>query len=384
MTPCLVPGDAVSNDVVGMEAVLAARGHEVAIFADNWAPAPVSVRHVNEIGSFLQDPSAVLIYHYSVGWDIGLRLLNERPCKTVVKYHNVTPPAFFEGVNEDYAAVCRHGRQQLAAIATAGCDLYLSDSEYNARELAEAGTGSTPNLVVPPFHHIDRLFGVEADLGIIDRYRDGRANVLMVGRLAPNKRHDRLIEAFAHYFHGYNRQARLLIVGKEDDRLSGYTNALRRQVKRLRLQDAVVFCGAVSDAALKSYYLLADAFLLTSDHEGFCVPLVESMAMKVPIVAYAAAAIPETVGNAGLVWAEPGPEVLAASLSHLIQDEETRRACSQAGWVRYHQRFTNEQIEANFARVMKDTLGDADGAFSLESANVGSIPRELGGPVEAA
>ena len=145
LTPCVIPGDAVSNDVIGMEAVLTARGHEVRVFADTWAPSPLAIRHVNEVASFLQDPASVLLYHYSVGWDVGLQMLRDLPCKTVVKYHNVTPPQFFDGINADYAAVCRHGRAQLAAIATAGCDLYLSDSEYNAREMGEAGAGTTEN-----------------------------------------------------------------------------------------------------------------------------------------------------------------------------------------------------------------------------------------------
>jgi glycosyltransferase involved in cell wall biosynthesis len=118
----------------------------------------------------------------------------------------------------------------------------------------------------------------------------------------------------------------------------------------------VVFAGEVSDHALKAYYQVADAFMITSEHEGFCVPLVEAMAMKVPIVAYASTAIPETVGTAGLVWEERNPYLLAESIKSIVGDRSVGQALSDMGWRRYAQHFTNARIEAEFLNAINGLL----------------------------
>lgn len=356
LTPSIVMADAVSHDVIGMSQVLAAQGHEVRLFAANWTIAEPEVRHVKRIRAYLKDHSGLLIYHHSVGWDAGLAMLKEVNCKRIIKYHNVTPPEFYDGVSEDYRHVCQAGRDQLNTIAHAGCALYLSDSEYNMRELIGAGASQSVSLVVPPFHQINRSTALEADLSILDAYRDGKTNILMVGRVAPNKGHALLIDAFAAYHYDYNDDSRLLIVGKEDERLRAYTEVLHKKVQQLGLDNAVNFTGEVSETALKAYYLVADVFMITSEHEGFCVPLVEAMAMKVPIVAYGSSAVPGTVGRAGLVWQEPDPELLAASLHCIIEDESLAAALGVMGWRRYQHFYTNEKIAAQFLQALNGVL----------------------------
>ena len=356
LAPCLMRADAVSNDALGMYQVLAAQGHEVRLFADNWEIAAPKVQHVRRLPAYLKDPSSLLIYHYSMGWATGLTLLKEVSCKKVIKYHNVTPPEFYDGVSDDYKNVCQAGRNQLNAITRVGCDLYLSDSAYNMQELVIVGASQNMSMVVPPFHQINRSLALAADLDIVDAYRDDKANILMVGRVAPNKGHALLIDAFAVYHDNYNSASRLLIVGKEDARLRAYTEALRQQTQRLGLGKAVIFTGEVSEAALKAYYLVADVFMLTSEHEGFCVPLVEAMAMKLPIVAYGVSAVPATVDRAGLVWQEPDPELLAESLHCVIEDESMAVAFGAMGWRRYHQLYTNEQIAVQFLQALNGVL----------------------------
>jgi glycosyltransferase involved in cell wall biosynthesis len=348
--------DAVSNDALGMYQVLAAQGHEVGLFADSWHIAEPKVKHVRELRAYLQDRSGLLIYHYSVGWDTGLAILKEANCTRIIKYHNVTPPEFYDGISEDYRNVCQAGRNQLNAIAHTRCDLYLSDSEYNMQELIGAGASQSVSLVVPPFHHLNRSMALEADLTVLDAYRDGKANILMVGRVAPNKGHTLLIDAFAVYHYNYNNASRLLIVGKEDERLCAYTEILHNQAQQLGLRNAVIFTGEVPESALKAYYLVADVFMITSAHEGFCVPLVEAMAMKLPIVAYGSSAVPTTVGRAGLVWKEPDPELLAESVHCVIEDESLAVALGVMGWRRYHQLYTNEQIATQFLQALNGIL----------------------------
>jgi glycosyltransferase involved in cell wall biosynthesis len=178
----------------------------------------------------------------------------------------------------------------------------------------------------------------------------------MVGRIAPNKGHPALIEAFAAYHRDYNQESRLLIVGKEETRLNAYNRMLRKIAARLKVQGAVVFAGGVPDNQLKAYYEAAHVFMITSEHEGFCVPLVEAMSMKMPIVAYASSAIPATVNGVGLVWHERNPYLLAESVNSIVKDEHLAAALGEMGWRRYEQHFTNERIETQFMSVIRQLL----------------------------
>ena len=188
----------------------------------------------------------------------------------------------------------------------------------------------------------------EADLEILDRYSNGSVNLLTVGGVRPNKGHAALIEAFATYLHHFNNKARLFIVGSEDKSFATYKSSLREMIEAWHVGTHVVFTGQVSDDSLKAYYLLADVLLMTSEHEGFCVPLVEAMAMKVPIVAYASTAIPETVQDAGLIWEQRDPFLLAQSIESLLTDETAKMALLSRGSRRYEERFSNRAIAEQF------------------------------------
>lgn len=352
LAPLLTPGDAITNDILGMYEALERTGLDVRIYAAETDFNGLKLRHISKINSFINRPADILIYHYSIGWEPALELLHKKSCRRVVKYHNVTPPEFFVPWSRDYEIACRSGREQLRAVASSDCDLYLSDSEYNMRELVEYGARAEKSLALAPFHHVDRLSELDADLSTLNNYRDARANILMVGRVAPNKGHAALIEAFHLYHHHYNPESRLFIVGKEDRRLGSYSAHLRELAARLRVQDSVVFTGEVTDEELKAYYLLSHLFMIASEHEGFCVPLVEAMAMKLPVVAYASSAIPLTVGGAGLVWPERDTRLLAESANFLIRDEALMAALGLMGLRRYEQHFTNERIEAAFMKAL--------------------------------
>ena len=214
LTPSITTGDAVSNDVMGMYKILKELGHETRLYAEGWTFDEPTVWPAHKIPAFIKNSSDLLIYHYSRGWDFGLRLLHDLGCRTAIKYHNVTPPEFLVRFSEDFARLCQEGRDQLTAVARAGCDLYMSASAYNERELLRAGTPEAKSTVIPPFHHIDRLDSITPDQSVLDAYDDDYVNILMVGRAAPNKNHPALIEAFAAYHHDYNRKSRLLVIGK--------------------------------------------------------------------------------------------------------------------------------------------------------------------------
>lgn len=334
-----------------MQQVLRSLGHDVRLFA-NESPSTIDVFPLSKIRKFLKAPDDILIYHYSMGWNIGLELLREVTCRKVIKYHNITPPEFFAGISIDYETVCRGGREQVKDIATANCDLYLADSHYNAEELIREGADRSKCVVVAPFHHIDKLAQLAPDTRVLDEYVNQTLNILMVGRVAPNKGHGSLIETLAVYRHHYGGNARLLIVGKEAPQLAAYSQWLRQLATSNGVDGFVIFAGGVSDEQLKAYYLVADFFMVTSEHEGFCVPLVEAMAMKVPIIAFASSAIPATIGDAGLVWQERNPYLLAESIDYLNRDESVSAALGQMGRRRYEQVFSNDRIAEEFLRAL--------------------------------
>ncbi|HZV03610.1 MAG TPA: glycosyltransferase family 4 protein [Gemmataceae bacterium] len=348
------PGDAVGNDALEMQRVLSARGHTVALFSSHWVKQSEYSRDIAELADYLaDDPQAILIYHHAIGWTAGLDLLRRTACRRIVKYHNVTPGRFFAGFPGDTVRICQLGREQLRDLAKADCDLYLSDSPYNQGELIDAGAPADRCAVVPPFHHIDRLHNLTADPEILRHLDDGRANLLFVGRRAPNKGHRFLLDAFAVYREHYDRDSRLLLVGREDRALISYSNQLREQASRLGVLESVLFIDGVTEAELKAYYERASVFVLTSEHEGFCVPLVEAMALQVPIVAYGTTAVPHTVGDAGLVWDEPDPFLLAQSIDTVLRDEAVRRSLTERGRRRYQQLFANPRIERDFLHALR-------------------------------
>jgi glycosyltransferase involved in cell wall biosynthesis len=356
LTPSITTGDAVSNDVLGMYEILKKLGHETRIYAEGWTLKEPKVWPAPKIRNFLRSSEDLLVYHYSRGWDFGLDLLRTLKCRTAIKYHNVTPPEFFENFNRDLVLMCLAGRKQLSSIASAGCDLYMSASRYNERELLQEGVARERSFVVPPFHHIDRLNELEADRRILDSYGDGHTNILMVGRVSPNKGHPMLIEAFAAYARDYNPHSRLFIVGKAETRLNAYNRLLSEMVRYLKLQDRVVFAGEVSDSQLKAYYRVAHVFMITSEHEGFCVPLIEAMSMGVPIVAYGSSAIPGTVDGVGLVWTQRDPYLLAESVNAIVKKRSVGAALGQMGLRRYEEHFTNEQIKTQFLEAIGKVL----------------------------
>ena len=356
LTPTLTPADAVSNDVLAMRRVLSARGHEVRIFAENSNVAGEQIEAPAAAVSYLRTEDDVLIYHHSIGCTAGVETMQAAACRKIVKYHNVTPPEFFEGISEQHQRLCESGRSQLKNIIVARPDLYLADSAFNQSDLIAAGSEEHKTFVVPPFNQADELLAGEADLELFDSYHDDSVNLLMVGGVRPNKGHADLIEAFATYYYHFNGQTRLFIAGAGNKAFEQYAAALRRLIDEWSIDSRIVFTGEVSNEALKSYYLLADALLITSEHEGFCVPLVEAMAMKVPIVAYASTAIPETAQDSALIWDERDPYLMAQSIDFLRTNEAEKMALVYRGSRRYEENFSNRAIEKQFLELLDRIL----------------------------
>jgi len=311
-------GDAISNEALAVQARLRASGTESDIFAEKVHPRMAHLSRPLWQYREVSSPEAVCVFHFSIGSAAG-RLAFHAPDRLVVVYHNITPARFFLGFHPHLAGLCHHGRRELRAFAPRTA-LALGDSEFNRRELEEAGFERTG--VLP----------IVLDLGRYDRSPspvvrrlcgDARTNVLFVGRIIPNKRIEDLVRTFAAFQRWVEPRSRLLLVGDYRG-FERYLDRLQELVRELRL-DEVIFTGQVDDDELYAYYRSAHVFLCLSEHEGFCVPLQEAMLFGVPVVAYAAGAVEETLHGGGVLLREKRPEEVAELLGRICGDGELRR-----------------------------------------------------------
>ena len=348
LTPTFSIADAVSNDVLAMRNALRHRGHEVNIFAESSnVPGEDTAEPANAL-SFLNGPDDVLIYHHSIGSAECLETIKAVSCRKIVKYHNVTPPSFFAGVSAKHEKLCASGQSQLEEVIKCRPDLYLADSAFNKSDLVAAGSEAGKTFVLPPFNQAGELLAGEVNFELLDEYDDDVVNLLTVGGVRPNKGHVDLIEAFAIYHYDFNAHVRLFIVGGTNESFEEYAAKVEHAIDWWSIGSRIVFTGEVTGDVLKSYYLLANAMLITSEHEGFCVPLVEAMAMKVPIIAYDSTAIPETAADAAILWHKRDPYLMAQSIDFIQANDAARMALVYRGSRRYEQSFSYAAIEKQF------------------------------------
>jgi glycosyltransferase involved in cell wall biosynthesis len=305
-------GDAIGHEVLGIQRVLRGAGYESEIFVQTAEPR---VEDLTLHYSDLRDASHsenILIHHFSIG-SRASRLAYALPDRMVLIYHNITPPHYFVDINKELVRLCFRGRRELA-LYQSRCDLALGDSEYNRQELDALGFSPTGVLpVVPGFDHLS-----VADSRTVDGFADEWVNVLFVGRVIPNKRFEDLIRAFHAYKTFFNPRSRLLLVGSHSG-FERYVAMLHGLIGRLGVRD-VHLVGHVSNEELTAYYDVADVFVSASEHEGFCVPLIESFHMGVPVLAYAATAVPSTMDGAGVLYTDKDPMHVAALINAVIED----------------------------------------------------------------
>jgi glycosyltransferase involved in cell wall biosynthesis len=359
LTPTVLPGDAVSADILGMCRWFRRRGHEAHVYSSRrHHTLRRRVRPLRLYEPYLGRHEDLLIYHHSVGWPAGLRLF-ERSCNVRIgKHHNVTPAVFYRPYNALYVRACDKGAVETVRLLECGAELWLADSEFNRQQLIALGAEPDACRVVPPFHEVERLReGLEHE-ALAAKLR-GRTSFLFVGRMAPNKGHLHLIRALAHYRHYLGGQGRLFFIGAFDPGVSNYRECLLREIRRLRVDGHVHFVGKVSRRRLRTYYRHADAFLCLSEHEGFCVPLVEAMHFGVPIVAYGSSAVAYTLADGALVWDTPAPARIADSMRLIEEDSGVRQCLVRAQRARFAAHFSMAAIERQFEESLAPILDGA-------------------------
>jgi len=344
----LIPADAISNHILEIDDRLRVWGFETAIYAGHIDPEVAGrARPDSQYLAHVHAKDDLLIYHYGL-YSPTMRYFQASNNKKILIYHNITPARYFRGWSRELEMLCQVGRGALPGLA--GCDLALGDSEFNRQELVEAGFKETKTGVLPLFLTQGRFEAMPTNRDLLQRLRgSGDVNFLTVGRVVPSKAIEEVIRIFAVYHRAINPRSRLHVVGSRY--LSSYGTALEALVTDLDLDDAVVLAGRVSDRDLKTYYQAADLYLHASYHEGFCVPLVESMHFGVPILARKAGAVPETLGSAGVLFTHLGYEQVA-EMAHLLVSDEGLRARVIARQRERLADFAPAQVEARLREIL--------------------------------
>lgn len=318
--PGFTSGDAISNDALVLQEVIRGWGYQSEIFCPQRHVSPKVRNLCKDWDTYFEygNPSNIIIYHFSIGSPLSekYKLL---PDKKVLIYHNITPDIYFRAINAEKALVLHQGRQELQTLKDVG-QLALADSEYNRLELEKWGYKNTG--VLYPFVDFDGLAG-RPDKKTLNQYNDNWTNLLFVGRVTPNKKIEDVIKVFYYYKNTVNPKSRLFIVGSFVG-MEKYCSYLRAMALELNLPN-VIFAGHVTTAELVAYYKLSDAFICMSEHEGFCIPLVESMYFGIPIIAYSAAAVPYTLDGSGILVTEKDFPSIAELINTVLYDNNLRQ-----------------------------------------------------------
>jgi glycosyltransferase involved in cell wall biosynthesis len=349
-------GDAIGNEALAIQAHLRRAGFDSEIYAEAVHPRMAGWARPLWEYSRVSGPDTLCLYHFSIGSAAG-RLIHHSSDRLVCIYHNITPAEHFLGFHSHLAGLCYHGRRELEAFAPRA-ELALADSEFNRRDLLTAGFRRTG--VLPIVLDLAAYGGTPSPV-VRRLYDDGRTNILFVGRVIPNKRIEDLIRVFAVYQRRVEPRSRLLLVGDHRG-YERYFDRLREMVRDLRLEE-VVFTGQVDQDDLVAFYSLADLFLCLSDHEGFCVPLVEAMHFGVPVVAFDAGAVRETLGGGGVLLRSKEPALVAELVERVLRDDALRGAVLSAQ-ARAIEKVRRTDFGALLLDRLAPVLGEAPRAFA--------------------
>lgn len=341
--PTIAFGDAVGNDTIAIKKALQEFGYETEIYAeiiDHRLPEGTAIQ-LDEYELPPVEKDDICIYHMSTGslLNYTFEFMN---CHKVLVYHNVTPPAFFAPYCKDITKNAQAGIDGIKNLV-GKVELCLADSEFNKLDLISYGF-TCPIFVRPiliPFEDYKK----EPSQKIITKYsNDGYTNLIFVGRVAPNKKHEDIIASFAYYKKHFNEKSRLFLVGA-GGAFGKYEKRLEDYIKELDLEDSVIFPGHLKFNEILAFYRIADVFLCMSEHEGFCVPLTEAMFFKVPIVAYESTAIPYTMDGTGVVVDDKDPVVVADAINMVVTSDEFRNKIIEGQTARL-EAFQYERIKA--------------------------------------
>jgi glycosyltransferase involved in cell wall biosynthesis len=342
--------DAISNEARTLRGVFKRWGYDSAIFSESRRILPELRGDTVDVSEARSRCGAtdVALLHLSIGSPVN-EVFASLPCRKAILYHNVTPPHYFERVNPNTANSLALGLRQVRSLAGAA-EVNMADSDFNGSELAALGYRDVRTF--PLALDFDSI-GTPPDRATMDKFSDGRLNILFVGRGAPNKRLEDLLAALVCLQAGGEPHSRLILAGSFAGTETYYSFLLSEA--RSAAPDSVHIMGSVSQPVLSALYRSASVFLCMSEHEGFCIPIVESMVHNVPVLAYAAAAVPETMDGAGVLFRNKDFPSIAEMLLRLSRDPVLREAVingQRERLARYRRRDLEAELRVHLAPLL--------------------------------
>ena len=350
--PYFLPRDAVGGHIIEIQRLCREQGWRSEVFAgETHAELEGRAHDHTDYGTRVAAADDdVLLFHSAIGSPMAQWLVARGRGILGVDYHNVTPHHFFAGWHPHLVADAARGRRQLHYLASR-TQFAIADSAYNESELVDAGY--SPTAVVPILLDLDYL-EVGVDDALLRRLEDAKAgggtDWLFVGRITPNKCQHDIVSAFLAYRRTYDPKARLHLVSGPSPQ--SYFDAVHDYVDRLGLGDAVTLTGSLPPDKIAAYYRSADVFVCLSEHEGFCVPIIEAWHHRLPIVAFDATAVPETLGDGGLLLDSKDPLRVASAANRVVTDDGLRAALVERG-TRRLERFTLAAARQRFLDAMR-------------------------------
>ncbi|MCB0358011.1 MAG: glycosyltransferase [Bdellovibrionales bacterium] len=364
-------GDAISGEALAIQRMLRAEGIGGSIISIH-AHEKVRDKVVRWAGSAadrqrleaLSRKDAVIL-HYSIASPLNDLYRGLQQTTRAIIYHNLTPTRWFRGYNDRVVRDLEKGIAELPELVR-DSDIVLADSTFNLQELQSRG--ATGGSVLPLMLDEEKWAAERPNEGI-RALLSGNDDVhwLHVGRLAPNKCIEDIIRAFYFYHHKINRRSRLWLVGIDID-TELYAFELRRLISRLQLREAVSFVGAVADCELRAFYENCSLYMCMSEHEGFCLPLLEAMHFGLPVVAFNACAVGETVGDGGVLVEDKQPAELAELANAILTNGEIKHELIERGKQRARA-FGGEHFRSIFRERVLSALMRADEPQHPEATN---------------
>jgi glycosyltransferase involved in cell wall biosynthesis len=343
-------GDAISNEARLMRKIFRSWGFKSDIFSESRRILPAlrkEAHDAEEYAAVSQDEDVVLL-HLSTGSRAN-DIFQSLPCRKAILYHNVTPPHYFELVNKETASNLSRGRTQTKALAKV-TDVNMADSNFNADELRQMGYTKVRTL--PLLLDFDQQ-KLRPDRKLLKKFDKSMVNILFVGRCAPNKKIEDLLQAFLYFQKSVNPNSRFIHAGSFAG-AERYYYLLLTTVRELGLRN-VHFAGSVTQSQLCALYAQADIFLCMSEHEGFCIPIIESMMHGLPVMAYASSAVPETMDGSGILFHEKRFELIAEMIGRVTQDESLASAVISGQHERLA-RYAGRNLESELKKYLQPLL----------------------------
>ena len=344
--PTLSYGDGVSNDTLAIDRILRKNGFRTKIYAENIDKRipKETVQHIARLPRLKERD--IILYHLSTGSRLNDLLPGFKGRKIII-YHNITPDKYFADYHDFSATLCREGRKSLSKLCTVP-EYCLADSPYNREELLENGYSCKIDVmpIIIPFEDYEKTPSGKVMSGYEN---DGYTNIIFTGRIAPNKKQEDIIEVFAYYQKYYNQKSRLFLVGSYHN-MEKYLRRLQGYVQQLGVKH-VVFTGHIPFDEILAYYHLADLFLCMSEHEGFCIPLVEAMYFQIPVIARAGTGVTGTLGDGGILLEGKNPLETAGLIHYVLEHPRVREALTESGSRRLED-FATERMEQLFMNYL--------------------------------